>query len=112
MNAQLDLEKHRWQERVLLFFVPTAESANWEKQEQILASDPQGLEERDLVVYQLDTAAALANRYRVASEQFTAILVGKDGTEKLRQNEPLSLAKLYSTIDAMPMRRREMRERQ
>lgn len=36
------------------------------------------------------------------------ILIGKDGGVKLRQDHPITNADLFSTIDVMPMRRREM----
>ena len=39
------------------------------------------------------------------------LVIGKDGGEKLRKvDETLSLKELYNLIDAMPMRRREMKE--
>ena len=38
------------------------------------------------------------------------ILVGKDGTEKLRAHHVVSAQALFALIDAMPMRQREMRE--
>jgi hypothetical protein len=53
---------------------------------------------------------ALRGRFGVTGNSFAAILVGKDGTEKLRHDAPVTAAKLFATIDAMPMRRREMRE--
>lgn len=39
-----------------------------------------------------------------------AVLVGKDGTEKLRHPaSPATIAEVFDLIDTMPMRRREMR---
>jgi hypothetical protein len=38
------------------------------------------------------------------------ILVGKDGTEKRRNAAPVTARSIFDTIDAMPMRQREMRE--
>jgi hypothetical protein len=39
------------------------------------------------------------------------VLIGKDGGEKLRRTTPLSPEELFAIVDAMPMRRAEMRER-
>ena len=39
---------------------------------------------------------------------FAVILVGKDTGEKARWNEIVDPAEVFSCIDAMPMRRREM----
>jgi hypothetical protein len=35
--------------------------------------------------------------------------VGRDGGEKLRSAEPVAPEELFDLVDAMPMRRREMR---
>jgi len=61
--------------------------------------------------YVLKDAAAVRERFRVERADFTVILVGKDGGEKLRDSKPLPFARLQATIDAMPMRRQEMKER-
>ena len=50
-------------------------------------------------------------RFQIAPEAFAAILVGKDGGEKLRVFAPVSMDRLNRTIDAMPMRKDEMKER-
>ena len=42
-------------------------------------------------------------------KNFEVILVGLDGTIKLRQDQPVTTDKLFSLIDSMPMRQREMR---
>ena len=53
---------------------------------------------------------ALRERFGVAPDEFAVVLVGKDGGEKLRKNDLLTMRELFATIDAMPMRQREMRE--
>lgn len=47
--------------------------------------------------------------YRVAEGQFLAVLVGKDGEVKQANAHPLTAAELFAIIDAMPMRRQEMK---
>ncbi len=82
-----------------------------------------GLAERDVLVVaipykdpsptdvSLSAADALAARrsFHVAPEDFTAILLGKDGGEKFRSRKPISFEKLRDTIDSMPMRKQEMK---
>jgi hypothetical protein len=41
---------------------------------------------------------------------FLVVLIGKDGTMKLRRERVLSKNELLGIIDAMPMRRAEMQE--
>jgi len=89
--------------RTLLLRAPTADHPQLLAQRAILDADPDGLSERDVaVVMALDPAGP---------QRFEAVLVGKDGREKLRQSTPLSLAALYALIDAMPMRKAEQRRR-
>lgn len=120
------LSEHQWQDRVILVFSPDLTRNFYQQQMKLLKSDPLGLVDRDLVLYQIfenyaETPSAeqllpnqileFWNTYNPGKQPFLVVLIGKDGTEKLRSQRPISLEKLYSTIDAMPMRRREVRAR-
>ena len=50
-------------------------------------------------------------RYHVAPTDFTVLLLGKDGGEKLRSTKPISFETLRDTIDTMPMRKQEAKQR-
>ena len=50
-------------------------------------------------------------RFGPGTEPFLAVLVGKDGGAKLRAAKPITARELMTTIDAMPMRQDEMRQR-
>lgn len=89
--------------RTLVLRAPAADHPQLLAQRQILDADPDGLFERDIAVV---TALNPAGPPR-----FEVVLVGKDGRDKLRQSEPLSLEALYRLIDAMPMRRAEQGRR-
>jgi hypothetical protein len=108
----------RWERRVLLVSAPSAQDATLAAQRRIIAGWKAAAEERDLSVVELvdgkvsgaaDTGASLRQKYRLPGNAFTAILIGKDGGEKLRSSSPISAALLEDTIDAMPMRRNERR---
>lgn len=82
--------------------------------------DAPGLAERDVARVEVvgdmvtgasETAAALRARYKVDGSGFRVVLVGKDGGVKRDQREPIAAARLYGTIDAMPMRQDEMRRK-
>ena len=119
------LTKHTWKDRVLLVFSPSQQTAAYREQMEQFQSDPAGMRERDLEVYQIfpeglitsgadildhnDLAAQYRAQYGIAPDEFRVLLLGKDGGEKLRESTVLRLDRLYGTIDAMPMRRREMR---
>ena len=42
--------------------------------------------------------------FRISVKTFSAVLIGKDGGEKLRVNDVPDLAAIYAVIDGMPMR--------
>ncbi|MBD1392144.1 DUF4174 domain-containing protein [Mucilaginibacter glaciei] len=97
--------------RILAVYTKNVENAKYEKQLQLLNADKPGLTERDLVIetYVYSTKTAARFKKHNIKDAFTVTLTGKDGGEKLRETEPITLKKLYSTIDAMPMRKQEMK---
>ena len=88
---------------------------NWravKEQLELLKKDSAGLREREVVVTMAGVGDAAWKRFAVPlHSDFTVVLVGKDGGEKYRSHRPLSTAELFALIDAMPMRRAEMRRR-
>lgn len=77
-----------------------------------LATDKAGCAERDLEIIIADTAKLrddLYQRYRAKADQFTVVLVGKDGGEKFRSTKPVSTQQLFAIIDQMPMRKQEIK---
>ena len=56
------------------------------------------------------TARELRTRFDVQENDFCVILVGKDGTEKMRSASPVEMEDIFKRIDSMPMRKREMDE--
>ena len=105
----------RWHHRILLVFAQTGDP-RLAAQRQLLSGEGAGVADRDLTIVEVvgpqvrgaaDTAPALRDRYAVPGDGFAAILIGKDGGEKLRSGEPIATGRLFATIDAMPMRRSE-----
>lgn len=60
---------------------------------------------------QLD-AEALRAAYDVGADAFAIILVGKDTGVKFRAAAPAEASELFDLVDAMPMRLREVRQRE
>lgn len=109
------LAAHRWTSRVLVIAAPDAADPRLERQREALAAARIGAAERDLVVVEAigrgPDAGRIRGRYGLPDDAFRAVLVGKDGGTKLISAEPIPLETLFTTIDAMPMRREEMRRR-
>ena len=117
-----DLTRHEWKDRLLLIITQDFDDENYQKQISILQKDTEGLNERKLVIYRISPAeyktglynesAIQSNKlyeiYQDSDKDFEVILIGLDGSIKLRQNEPINIEKLFGRIDAMPMRRNEL----
>ena len=98
---------------MLIVAAPSVQDPALAEQRRILASWTAKGDERDITIVEVvgdrvrgagDTAPALRRKFRLPAT-FTAILIGKDGGEKLRSARPFAAAVLAETIDAMPMRR-------
>ena len=89
------------QPRRLYAYAPTASDPALIRQRTLIDAAHAGMAERDLVLIEV-----IGKR-----PHFEAVLVGKDGGEKLRTDTPITPERLFETVDAMPMRRQEMRQR-
>ena len=113
--AALDdpLARFRQVSRVLVLSAPDAGDARLAEQRKAVDAARAGMGERDLVVVEAigadRKAEAIRRRLRLPADAFRAVLVGKDGTAKITAEAPIPAQRLFSTIDAMPMRRDEMR---
>ncbi len=104
--------------RVLLLFAASEQDKSYQQQVEILKTHTPEMQARDLLPLPMLAKAAqdsqqadLRHRFHVDPDKFTVILIGKDGSEKLRRHAPLTAEQLEKTIDAMPMRKDEMRQK-
>jgi hypothetical protein len=113
LAASPTVAQMKWERRVLIVSASTAEDPALAEQRRILTAWKTSAAARDLTIVEVvgetvrgasDPAAALRRKYHVPAS-FTAILIGKDGGEKLRSAKPFPAAALEATIDAMPMRK-------
>jgi hypothetical protein len=130
--AQRTMASLKDHNRALLIFAATSATPDFAHQQQLFKNQATELAERDLIVipvlHQWTPADAdlrqsrnsfttdaeqkrLRNRYNIQPDEFTVILLGKDGGEKLRSHIPVTIEELSSTIDSMPMRQQELRQR-
>ena len=109
------LAAHRWKDRIIVILAPDAGDPRLSEQRALLDAARDGLKERDIVVLEAvgdgPDASALRRQFADGKAVFRAVLVGKDGGAKLASDRPISAERLFREIDAMPMRRLEMRER-
>ena len=111
-----DLNALRWNNRVLLLFAPSTNNDQIIQQKQMLDSHSAGLEERDLKVFEITGSSQadeqLRDRFHVKADSFAVVLVGKDGSQKLKRSQPTDPEEVFKLIDSMPMRKEEMRQKQ
>ncbi len=125
LNAQ-KMESYRWKNRLILLISEDSSNTQYQKQLAALQKEISGLEERKLLVYHILPTAyrsgisnninwiadkSLYQKYKTHKEAFEFHLIGLDGGTKLLENSFVSVERLFSTIDAMPMRRAEMRRK-
>ena len=122
----MDLNQFQWKNRLLFIFAPQEGDEVFQALQSEMLTLPGEISERDLVVFKIfetgpsfmetsridpQTAAAIRTKFAAPLGQFTCILVGKDGGVKLKRHAPVKLEEIFGLIDAMPMRREEMRKK-
>lgn len=119
-----DLASYHWKNRVIIISAPSTENEKYRIQRGELDNRTEGVLDRDLLVLDLfdneqsrmgdlfltyDDVSKLKKLFGLKPDQFQIILIGKDGTIKLRSDKPVPASKLFRLIDTMPMRKEEMR---
>lgn len=107
-----DLSEFVWEKRPIIVFADSPNDPNFGLQMEYLERRAQELADRDVVVLtDTDPSAQSALRTKLRPRGFMLVLVGKDGGVKLRKPFPWDVRELSRTIDKMPIRQREIRER-
>jgi len=108
----LDLNDFLWVSRPVVVFADAAADPRFIRQMSLLAEFPGELLERDVVVItDTDPAAKSEIREKLRPRGFMLALIGKDGTVLLRKPLPWSVRELTHSIDKLPDRQQEERDR-
>ncbi len=103
------LDTLKWKNRILLVFTPASQDQNLQAQAALIEKNVQGFEDRDFRVFNVVASAPdsenLLTRFQVVKSSFAVILIGKDGTEKLRTDAVIQPEKIFQLVDSMPLRR-------
>lgn len=121
--AAPDLGDYLWQRRPLLLFAPAASDPRLVETVRRIEASRCDFADRDMVlglivsegtstldgqVVGTGQARRLFSEFGIGANTFSAVLIGKDGGEKLRVNGVPDLSAIYAVIDGMPMRSVEM----
>ena len=107
------LEEFLWLKRPLVVFADNPADPRYVEQMQNITSRMDALEIRDVVVL-TDTDPSLRGEIRreLRPRGFMLVLVAKDGTRVLRKPFPWSVREISRSIDKLPVRQQEIRDRQ
>ena len=121
--AAAELGDYLWQSRPLLLFAPTENDPRLVETMRRIEASRCDFADRDMVLGRIVTegtstlggevvdtneAQRLRSEFGMGASSFSAVLIGKDGGEKLRVNDVPDLQTIYAVVDGMPMRGREM----
>ena len=122
----LDLSEFQWKNRLLFLFAPNRNHPMFDALHTSLAVRQSEAIDRDLVIFEIlesspsrmnnesidsETARLLRVKFGILRDDFTVILIGKDGGIKLNRKKQTQLDDIFALIDSMPMRQEEMRQR-
>ena len=122
----LNLKNFEWKNRVLII---GGDSSKFKSQLDQINLESNEFTDRDLVIILIekdnsrisydglktiksidyDSTLNLRNKYNF--KEFKLLLIGKDGGEKYNSKKPVSINVIYEVIDSMPMRKKEIKER-
>ncbi|OBX26504.1 uncharacterized protein DUF4174 [Gelidibacter algens] len=119
-----NMSSHQWKERILIVLTTDSSSDAFKKQVQLFENNRPGLEERKLQIYlaspdayknfnanddRWNTGGSLYKKYISKDSGFELVLIGLDGSIKLRTYSLTPMEDIFVTIDGMPMRRSEIK---
>ena len=122
-----DLEQHRWNNRLILIFFNDYKDTDLTDQLSEFKNFETGLHERKVLVDQItpdkfklgwndqhkweQASEDLFSKYKITESKFEVLLIGLDGGVKLKAQDPINCEELFRIIDSMPMRQRELQEK-
>ncbi len=110
--AELTLDDFIWTARPIVVFAQSENDPQFQTQMDLLLERVDELAERDVVIITDTDPDVLSDvRRQLRPRGFMLALLGKDGQVKLRKPAPWSVRELSRSIDKMPMRQQEIRDR-
>ncbi len=115
------LSAYRDKNRVLVVFASAPQDAAYQEQTKLWQGEKAGFEDRQLVVTPVFAGAKgaspkvmeplvpLMKKYGIGPDDFAVVLIGKDGHDAYHVTKPTAAPAIYAVIDAMPMRRVEIK---
>ncbi|WP_224826548.1 DUF4174 domain-containing protein [Cognatishimia sp. MH4019] len=111
-GADVNIDDFKWIARPVIVFATSPADPRFAEQMELLADRVDELMIRDVVVIVDTDDETLSDlRRKLRPRDFMMVLIGKDGGVKLRKPFPYDVRELSRSIDKMPLRQQEIRER-
>lgn len=111
-GTQVTLAQFHWVARPVIVFADSEADPSFQRQMELLRARPEALAERDVaVIVDTNPDARSDLRRALRPRGFSLVIVGKDGEVELRKPSPWDVREISRTIDKMPLRIQEIRER-
>ena len=110
--ADIAIDDFHWIARAIVVFADSPNDPQFQQQMDLITARIEELAERDaIVITDTDPDARSALRLDLRPRGFMLVLVGKDGETKLRKPAPWDVREITRSIDKMPLRQQEVRDR-
>ena len=125
-TLSMDLTQFQWKNRLLFIFAENSSHALFKDLQSQIVAQKAEIDDRDLIVFEVpaqgptrmnnipldrNEADSIRTHFAIPSNTFSLILVGKDGGIKLKREDRVDLSDVFGLIDSMPMRQREMQQK-
>ena len=112
LGIDSDLSEFLWIKRPVVVFADTPADPRFNEQMERLKAELDQLAARDVVILtDTDPNSDSELRRKLRPRGFMVVLVGKDGIVYLRKPNPYTVRDIGRSIDKLPTRQREIRER-
>jgi Domain of unknown function (DUF4174) len=120
------LAPYEWRYRPILVFAPSSDDVRLKEQAKRLRSAVAALKERDMIVLTVagagpilaeqaappqSDASSLRRAFGIETQDFTVVLVGKDGGEKFRSQAVVDPRDLVDLVNEIAPRREEVKRK-
>lgn len=107
-----DLSEYLWTNRPVIVFSDSPADPRYVQQLELLNALPEDLRDRDVIVLTDANPEAKSDlRKKLRPRGFMMVLMSKDGTVYLRKPVPWSVREISRSIDKLPSRQQEVRDR-
>lgn len=110
--GETTLDDWTWLKRPVVVFADNENDPRFIEQMRLIEARPDALLERDVVViFDTDPDAKSSVRQKLRPRGFMLAVLAKDGTVVIRKPAPWDVREITRSIDKLPLRRQEVRDR-